>query len=78
MRESMPTQHAPTQHAGGPGNIGASLRTIFSIGTLSGLSDGQLLERFAQGQGEMPESEAAFTAAGWAPMGRWCSASAGP
>ena len=57
MRESM-----RTQHAGGPGNIGASLRTIFSIGTLSGLTDGQLLERFAQGQGGMPESEAAFTA----------------
>ena len=52
----------PTQHAGGPGNIGASLRTIFSVGTLSGLTDGQLLERFAQGQGGMPESEAAFTA----------------
>jgi RNA polymerase sigma factor (sigma-70 family) len=57
MRESI-----PTQHAGGPGNIGASLRTIFSVGTLSGLTDGQLLERFAQGQGGMPESEAAFTA----------------
>src|SRR5271155_1024829 len=52
----------PTQHAGGPGNISASLRTIFSVGTLSGLTDGQLLERFAQGQGGMPESEAAFTA----------------
>jgi hypothetical protein len=52
----------PTQHAGGPGNIGASLRTTFSIGTLSGLTDGQLLERFAHGRGEMPESEAAFKA----------------
>jgi RNA polymerase sigma factor (sigma-70 family) len=57
MRESM-----PTQHAGGRGNVGASLRTIFSIGTMSGLTDGQLLERFAEGQGRMPESEAAFTA----------------
>ena len=57
MRESM-----PTQYVGGPGNIGASLRTILTIGTLSGLTDGQLLERFAQGQGRMPESEAAFTA----------------
>jgi RNA polymerase sigma factor (sigma-70 family) len=57
MRES-----TPTQHAGGFGNIGASLRTIFSIGTQSGLTDGQLLERFAQGRVGMPESEAAFTA----------------
>ena len=57
MRESMPTQHGRS-----PGNIGASLQTIFSIGTLSGLTDGQLLERFAQRQGGMPESEAAFTA----------------
>jgi DNA-directed RNA polymerase specialized sigma24 family protein/protocatechuate 3,4-dioxygenase beta subunit len=57
MRESM-----PTQRVGGSGSVGESLRTLFSIGTLSGLTDGQLLERFAQGRGGMPDSEAAFTA----------------
>ena len=41
--------------------VGESLRTLFSVGTLSGLTDGQLLERFAQGRVGMPDSEAAFT-----------------
>src|SRR5262249_55020725 len=31
------------------------LQTLFSVGTLAGLSDGQLLERFATGPGEAAE-----------------------
>ncbi len=51
-----------TQRVVGPGVVGESLRTLFSVGTLSGLTDGQLLERFAAVRGGTPESEAAFTA----------------
>src|SRR5277367_778936 len=48
----------------GPGGVGESLRTLFGVGTLSGLTDSQLLERFARGRGlaEASDSEAAFTA----------------
>ena len=56
-----------TQRVVGPGVVGESLRTLFSVGTLSGLTDGQLLERFAAVRGGTPESEAAFTASGGAP-----------
>ena len=38
-----------------------SLQTLFSAGTLCGLTDGQLLERFLRGRGDA-EAEAAFTA----------------
>jgi RNA polymerase sigma factor (sigma-70 family) len=37
------------------------LRTLFDVGTLCGLTDGQLLERFLRGRGDA-EAEAAFTA----------------
>ncbi len=48
----------------GPGGVGESLRTLFGVGTLSGLTDGQLLERFARGRGAAgtAEAEAAFAA----------------
>jgi RNA polymerase sigma factor (sigma-70 family) len=45
--------------------LSGSLRTLFGVGTLSGLTDGQLLERFLRGRrgaGEAAsEAEAAFT-----------------
>jgi RNA polymerase sigma factor (sigma-70 family) len=43
------------------GGVGDSLQTLFRVGTLSGLTDGQLLERFAQARGDPAESQAAFT-----------------
>ena len=43
------------------GGVRESLQTLFGVGTLSGLTDGQLLERFARGRGGAAESEAAFT-----------------
>src|SRR5579883_2344481 len=45
--------------------LAGSLRTLFGAGTLAGLTDGQLLERFRCGRGgagEAPEAEAAFAA----------------
>jgi RNA polymerase sigma factor (sigma-70 family) len=50
--------------------VSQSLRTLFHVGTLSGLTDGQLLDRFAAGRGGRAgseadtdtEAEAAFTA----------------
>ncbi len=47
-----------------PRGVGESLRTLFGVGTLSGLTDGQLLERFARGRGLAgpSDSEAAFAA----------------
>src|SRR5262245_38670770 len=48
------------------GRLSGSLQTLFGVGTLSGLTDGQLLERFLRGRGRaggaVPEAEAAFTA----------------
>ena len=42
---------------------GESLQTLFGVGTLCGLTDGQLLERFRRGRGpgDAVEAEAAFT-----------------
>ena len=53
---------APTQCGGGQGGVGESLRTLFEVGTLSGLTDSQLLDRFAKGRGDGAESEACFAA----------------
>ena len=44
------------------GGVGESLQTLFKVGTLSGLTDGQLLERFARARRDAAGSEAAFTA----------------
>jgi hypothetical protein len=41
------------------GGVAVPLRTLFDIGTLAGLTDGQLLERFMRGGREV--AEAAFT-----------------
>ncbi len=43
------------------GGVGESLQTLFRVGTLSGLTDGQLLEQFARGRGDAAAAEAAFT-----------------
>ncbi len=40
--------------------LGEPLQALFSVGTLSGLADGQLLERFTEGRGDA--AEAAFAA----------------
>jgi RNA polymerase sigma factor (sigma-70 family) len=42
------------------GSLGRDLKTIFDAGTFTGLSDGQLLDRFGEGRNEY--AEAAFTA----------------
>ena len=42
------------------GSILRSLRTLFSVGTAGGMTDGQLLEQFLSRRGE--EAEAAFAA----------------
>jgi RNA polymerase sigma factor (sigma-70 family) len=46
--------------------LSGSLRALFGVGTLSGLTDGQLLERFVRGRSgvgdAIAEAEAAFTA----------------
>jgi RNA polymerase sigma factor (sigma-70 family) len=46
--------------------LSGSLRTLFEVGTCSGLTDGQLLERFLRGRGgqggPVAEAEAAFAA----------------
>jgi RNA polymerase sigma factor (sigma-70 family) len=37
------------------GAVPRQFRTLFNLGSIGGLTDGQLLERFATGQGEAPE-----------------------
>jgi RNA polymerase sigma factor (sigma-70 family) len=54
MREATQTYHGSREGLGEP------LQTLFGVGTLAGLTDGQLLERFAAGRGDA--AEAAFTA----------------
>ena len=59
--------------------MGESLRTLFGVGTLSGLTDGQLLERFARRGGGSPtrRSRRRPSRRWWSDTGRWCWASAG-
>ncbi len=42
---------ALTKQSEDTGRLSGSLRTLFEVGTLSGLTDGQLLERFRRGRG---------------------------
>ena len=51
-------RHART--VGKSEGLGEPLQTLFGVGSLAGLTDGQLLERFVEGRGEA--AEAAFTA----------------
>ena len=59
-------ESATTSSCGDAGRLSGSLRTLFGVGTLSGLTDGQLLEGFLRGRGgageAVAEAEAAFTA----------------
>ena len=57
---SAPMREAPHTYRGSREGLGEPLQTLFGVGTLAGLTDGQLLERFAEGRGEA--AEAAFTA----------------
>src|SRR5262249_43167554 len=43
-----------------PSSLCGSLQTLLGVGTLAGLTDSQLLERFVHGRGQA--AEAAFTA----------------
>ena len=52
---------ATTNRGNDASRLSASLQTLFGAGTLCGLTDGQLLERFLRGRGDA-EAEAAFTA----------------
>ena len=56
------------------GVVARQLRTLFNVGAIRELTDGQLLERFATGSGEA--AELAFAVC-WSGMGRWCCGSAG-
>ncbi len=51
----------PTDRGGDASRLSGSMRTLFAVGSLCGLTDGQLLERFLRGRGDA-EAEAAFTA----------------
>jgi Sigma-70 region 2 len=55
-----PTLESSATKCVSKGGVRASLQTLFSVGTLAGLTDGQLLERFTRGPNET--LEAAFTA----------------
>ncbi len=57
---SAPMREATHTYRGSREGLGEPLQTLFGVGTLAGLTDGQLLERFADGRGEA--AEAAFTA----------------
>ena len=50
-----------TDRGGDESRFPGSLRTLFAVGSLCGLTDGQLLERFLRGRGDA-DAEAAFTA----------------
>ncbi len=52
---------ATTNRGGDASRLSGSMRTLFAVGSLCGLTDGQLLERFLRGRGDA-EAEAAFTA----------------
>ena len=56
------------------GELFGHLETLFRVGTVGGLSDAQLLERFVAGRDEA--GEVAFRR-WWRGTGRWCCASAG-
>ncbi len=60
--------------SGRSGDLSRQLEALFQIGTLGGLSDAPLLERFVAGREEA--GEAAFRA-WWIATGRWSCASAG-
>ncbi len=54
------TRSAPIDRTDDASRLSGSLQTLFGVGTLCGLTDGQLLERFLRGRGGA-EAEAAFT-----------------
>ena len=58
MNASM--REATRPNRGNAEGLGEQLQTLFGVGSLAGLTDGQLLERFVEGRGEA--AEAAFTA----------------
>src|ERR1700722_20152074 len=51
----------PTDRVGDASRLSGSMRTLFAVGSLCGLTDGQLLEGYLRGRGDA-EAEAAFTA----------------
>jgi len=57
---SAPMREATHTYRRNREGLGEPLQTLFGVGTLAGLTDGQLLERFTEGRGEA--MEAAFTA----------------
>jgi RNA polymerase sigma factor (sigma-70 family) len=57
---SAPMREAAHTYRGSSKGLGEPLQTLFGVGSLAGLTDSQLLERFADGRGEA--AEAAFTA----------------
>ena len=57
---STPMREPAQRNSGSRGGLRESFQTLFGVGTLAGLTDGQLLEQFARGRGEA--AEAAFTA----------------
>ena len=57
---SAPMREAISIQRGRRDGLGEPLQTLFSVGSLAGATDGQLIERFAEGRGEA--AEAAFTA----------------
>jgi RNA polymerase sigma factor (sigma-70 family) len=57
---SAPMREATHTYRGSREGLAEPLQTLFGVGSLAGLTDGQLLERFADGHGE--SAEAAFTA----------------
>jgi len=57
---SAPIQESAQRNSGNRGGMRESLQTLFGVGTLAGLTDGQLLEQFARGRAEAVE--AAFAA----------------
>jgi RNA polymerase sigma factor (sigma-70 family) len=57
---SAPMREATDTYRGNREGLGEPLQTLFGVGTLAGLTNGQLLERFAEERGEV--AEAAFSA----------------
>jgi hypothetical protein len=50
------------------GSVARPLGTLFSVGTLGGLTDGQLLDRFISRKGEEAEAALAVLVASHGPM----------